>query len=88
MVPIDCCYVGSHNSAFLQQIVFAVDLHSRSFLQLPRPAGVDFRASCFCHKKQSIWAMYVLFACRYSVSIMINVQLVGKYFPWSSPTDL
>ncbi|CAL1410245.1 unnamed protein product [Linum trigynum] len=73
MVPIDCCYVGSHNSAFLQQAsyitggvyvkpqhleglyqylatVFAVDLHSRSFLQLPRPAGVDFRASCFCHK--------------------------------------
>ncbi|CAN1134551.1 General transcription and DNA repair factor IIH subunit TFB4 [Linum perenne] len=30
--------------------VFAVDLHSRDFLQLPRPAGVDFRASCFCHK--------------------------------------
>ncbi|CAN1134549.1 General transcription and DNA repair factor IIH subunit TFB4 [Linum perenne] len=73
MVPIDCCYVGSHNSAFLQQAsyitggvyvkpqhldglfqylvtVFAVDLHSRDFLQLPRPAGVDFRASCFCHK--------------------------------------
>ncbi|KAK6787722.1 hypothetical protein RDI58_016247 [Solanum bulbocastanum] len=31
-------------------IVFATDLHSRSFLQLPRPVGVDFRASCFCHK--------------------------------------
>ncbi|XP_042408191.1 general transcription and DNA repair factor IIH subunit TFB4-like isoform X1 [Zingiber officinale] len=31
--------------------VFATDLQSRSFLQLPRPAGVDFRASCFCHKK-------------------------------------
>ncbi|KAG8660457.1 hypothetical protein MANES_02G162200v8 [Manihot esculenta] len=73
MVPIDSCYVGAHNSAFLQQAsyitggvyvkpqhldglfqylvtVFATDLHSRSFLQLPRPAGVDFRASCFCHK--------------------------------------
>ncbi|WCJ44630.1 General transcription factor IIH subunit 3 [Euphorbia peplus] len=73
MVPIDSCYVGSHNSAFLQQAsyitggvyvkpqhldglfqylvtVFATDLHSRGFLQLPRPAGVDFRASCFCHK--------------------------------------
>ncbi|XP_015583168.1 general transcription and DNA repair factor IIH subunit TFB4 isoform X2 [Ricinus communis] len=73
MVPIDSCYVGGHNSAFLQQAsyitggvyvkpqhldglfqylvtVFATDLHSRSFLQLPRPAGVDFRASCFCHK--------------------------------------
>ncbi|GMH17405.1 hypothetical protein Nepgr_019246 [Nepenthes gracilis] len=30
--------------------VFATDLHSRNFLQLPKPAGVDFRASCFCHK--------------------------------------
>ncbi|KAL4569153.1 hypothetical protein LXL04_024784 [Taraxacum kok-saghyz] len=30
--------------------VFAADLHSRSFLQLPKPVGVDFRASCFCHK--------------------------------------
>ncbi|GFP79933.1 general transcription factor iih subunit 3 [Phtheirospermum japonicum] len=25
--------------------VFATDLHSRAFLQLPKPAGVDFRAS-------------------------------------------
>lgn len=32
-------------------VVFATDLHSRRFLQLPRPMGVDFRASCFCHKK-------------------------------------
>ncbi|MQM02060.1 hypothetical protein Taro_034824 [Colocasia esculenta] len=32
-------------------MVFATDLQSRSFLQLPKPAGVDFRASCFCHKK-------------------------------------
>ncbi|KAK9167611.1 hypothetical protein Scep_002802 [Stephania cephalantha] len=31
--------------------IFATDLHSRSFLQLPKPVGVDFRASCFCHKK-------------------------------------
>ncbi|KAJ4788315.1 Basal transcription factor complex subunit-related family protein [Rhynchospora pubera] len=31
--------------------VFATDLHSRNFLRLPKPAGVDFRASCFCHKK-------------------------------------
>ncbi|XP_072982270.1 general transcription and DNA repair factor IIH subunit TFB4 [Typha latifolia] len=31
--------------------VFATDLHSRSFLRLPKPVGVDFRASCFCHKK-------------------------------------
>ncbi|GAV84124.1 Tfb4 domain-containing protein [Cephalotus follicularis] len=73
MVPIDSCYIGEHNSAFLQQAsyitngvyskpqhldglfqylltIFATDLHSRSFLQLPKPVGVDFRASCFCHK--------------------------------------
>ncbi|XP_062146778.1 general transcription and DNA repair factor IIH subunit TFB4 isoform X2 [Alnus glutinosa] len=31
--------------------VFATDLHSRTFLQLPKSVGVDFRASCFCHKK-------------------------------------
>ncbi|KAL5729539.1 RNA polymerase II transcription factor B subunit 4 [Ranunculus cassubicifolius] len=31
--------------------VFATDLHSRTVLELPKPAGVDFRASCFCHKK-------------------------------------
>ncbi|KAF3336115.1 general transcription factor IIH subunit 3 isoform X3 [Carex littledalei] len=31
--------------------VFATDLHSRNFLRLPKPVGVDFRASCFCHKK-------------------------------------
>ncbi|XP_020578485.1 RNA polymerase II transcription factor B subunit 4 isoform X2 [Phalaenopsis equestris] len=31
--------------------VFAADLQSRCFLQLPKPTGVDFRASCFCHKK-------------------------------------
>ncbi|GAB4844897.1 RNA polymerase II transcription factor B subunit 4 [Ancistrocladus abbreviatus] len=30
--------------------VFTTDLHSRNFIQLPKPAGVDFRASCFCHK--------------------------------------
>ncbi|VVA91759.1 unnamed protein product [Arabis nemorensis] len=74
MVPIDSCYIGAQNSAFLQQAsyitggvhhtpkqldglfqylttIFATDLHSRSFVQLPKPVGVDFRASCFCHKK-------------------------------------
>ncbi|XP_059631839.1 general transcription and DNA repair factor IIH subunit TFB4 [Cornus florida] len=73
MVPIDSCFIGTHNSAFLQQAsyitkgvyfkppqldglfqylstVFATDLHSRSFLQHPKTTGVDFRASCFCHK--------------------------------------
>ncbi|XVF39358.1 hypothetical protein PTKIN_Ptkin01aG0028400 [Pterospermum kingtungense] len=72
-VPIDSCYMGAQNSAFLQQAsyitggvhhkpqnldglfqylmtIFAADLHSRNFLHLPKPTGVDFRASCFCHK--------------------------------------
>ncbi|CAO2145226.1 unnamed protein product [Urochloa humidicola] len=31
--------------------VFATDLHSRTFLRLPKTLGVDFHASCFCHKK-------------------------------------
>ncbi|EPS74318.1 hypothetical protein M569_00443, partial [Genlisea aurea] len=31
--------------------IFGTDLHSRAVLQLPRTAGVDFRASCFCHKE-------------------------------------
>lgn len=30
---------------FHMQTVFATDLHSRAFLQLPKSAGVDFRAS-------------------------------------------
>ncbi|KAG6655528.1 general transcription and DNA repair factor IIH subunit TFB4 isoform X1 [Carya illinoinensis] len=74
MVPIDSCFMGSNNSAFLQQAsyitggvyqkpqqldglfqylstVFATDLHSRTFLRLPKSVGVDFRASCFCHKR-------------------------------------
>ncbi|KAK4802225.1 hypothetical protein SAY86_000428 [Trapa natans] len=74
MVPIDSCYVGAQNSAFLQQAsyitggvylkpqlldglfqylstVYATDLYSRGALQLPKSVGVDFRASCFCHKR-------------------------------------
>ncbi|KAL1214314.1 General transcription and DNA repair factor IIH subunit TFB4 [Cardamine amara subsp. amara] len=74
MVPIDSCYIGIQNSAFLQQAsyitggvhhtpkqldglfqylttIYATDLHSRGFVQLHKPVGVDFRASCFCHKK-------------------------------------
>ncbi|CAA7032455.1 unnamed protein product [Microthlaspi erraticum] len=74
MVPIDSCYIGTQNSAFLQQAsyitggvhhspkqldglfqylttIFATDLYTRGFVQLPKPVGVDFRASCFCHKK-------------------------------------
>ncbi|KAJ7959126.1 putative General transcription factor IIH subunit [Quillaja saponaria] len=85
MVPIDSCYVGSNNSAFLQQAsyitggvyykppqldgifqyfstIFATDLHSRTFLRLPKSVGVDFRASCFCHK-QTIDMGYICSVC-------------------------
>ncbi|XP_058787653.1 general transcription and DNA repair factor IIH subunit TFB4-like isoform X1 [Vicia villosa] len=84
-VPVDSCYIGSSNSAFLQQAsyitggiyykppqldglfqylsaVFATDLHSRAFLRLPKSLGVDFRASCFCHKK-TIDTGYVCSVC-------------------------
>lgn len=30
--------------------LFATDLHSRRFIHLHKSVGVDFRASCFCHK--------------------------------------
>lgn len=31
--------------------VFVVDTFSRKFIEIPRSSGVDFRASCFCHKR-------------------------------------
>ena len=40
-------------AALLQYLlsVFAADGASRGALALPQPRGVDFRASCFCHKR-------------------------------------
>lgn len=39
--------------ALLQYLltVFSADTHTRTFMQMPKLTGVDFRASCFCHKK-------------------------------------
>ena len=53
--------------AFLQYLlsVFATDLLSRTQLRLPQPRGVDFRASCFCHKR----AVDVGFVCSVCLSI-------------------
>ena len=34
----------------LPQTIYCPDSSSRSHLQLPQPLGVDFRASCFCHR--------------------------------------
>ncbi|EFN53393.1 hypothetical protein CHLNCDRAFT_13819, partial [Chlorella variabilis] len=42
--------------------VFAVDAATRQFLRMPGTAHVDFRASCFCHKRQ-IDLGYVCSAC-------------------------
>eukprot|EP00898_Chlorokybus_atmophyticus_P006093 jgi/Chlat1/6485/Chrsp45S05978 len=40
-------------AALLQYLmtIFGADAFSRQFLQLPKPTGVDFCASCFCHKR-------------------------------------
>ncbi|CAI5992999.1 unnamed protein product [Closterium sp. NIES-65] len=40
-------------NALLQDLllVFGVDQFSRDFITLPQPSAVDFRASCFCHKR-------------------------------------
>lgn len=43
----------------------SVDLHSRKFLKLPATRGVDFRASCFCHKRP--------IACGYVCSVCLSV---------------
>ncbi|KAG6555997.1 hypothetical protein Mapa_001937 [Marchantia paleacea] len=51
-------------------MVFATDLYSRKFLQLPRASGVDFRASCFCHKK----SIDMGFVCSVCLSIFCKGQ--------------
>ncbi|KAK3152047.1 hypothetical protein QOZ80_2BG0153600 [Eleusine coracana subsp. coracana] len=51
-------------------IVFATDLHSRTFLRLPKTLGVDFRASCFCHKK----TIDMGFVCSVCLSIFCKNQ--------------
>ncbi|GJN18884.1 hypothetical protein PR202_gb06094 [Eleusine coracana subsp. coracana] len=50
--------------------VFATDLHSRTFLRLPKTLGVDFRASCFCHKK----TIDMGFVCSVCLSIFCKNQ--------------
>ncbi|KAL6579827.1 RNA polymerase II transcription factor B subunit 4 [Orobanche minor] len=39
--------------------VFATDLHSRAVLQLPKPAGVDFRASVFLPQKHNRYGLHM-----------------------------
>lgn len=42
----------SHRAVLLQYLLhtFCADTHTRTMLQLQKGVGVDFRASCFCHK--------------------------------------
>jgi transcription initiation factor TFIIH subunit 3 len=63
----------NHPSAFGEYLltVFAADAASRQYLRLPRPSGVDFRASCFCHKRPTALG----FVC--SVCLSIYCEQVG-----------
>lgn len=49
---ITCAFLGCPTRPCLPQSVFAVDAATRQFLRMPGTAHVDFRASCFCHKRQ------------------------------------
>ncbi|KAF6152929.1 hypothetical protein GIB67_039636 [Kingdonia uniflora] len=82
--------------------IFATDLMSRSFLQLPKPIGVDFRASvdvllaaqggclevsgAFVIKRQLTWPTSVQFVCLFSANMKRNVRLVGHAFKAESNT--
>mmetsp|Transcript_12593 Transcript_12593/g.27207 ORF Transcript_12593/g.27207 Transcript_12593/m.27207 type:complete len:291 (-) Transcript_12593:552-1424(-) len=54
----------SHRGAALQYLLqtLSADTHTRSMLAVHQPLGVDFRASCFCHK-QTIDMGYVCSVC-------------------------
>jgi transcription initiation factor TFIIH subunit 3 len=58
-------------AALLQYLlsVFAADAGSRRSLALPQPRGVDFRASCFCHKR----ALDVGYVCSVCLSIFCSL---------------
>jgi transcription initiation factor TFIIH subunit 3 len=52
----------------MRQSVFAVDAATRKFLRLPGTARVDFRASCFCHKRQIDLGWAALLCIRNSIA--------------------
>jgi hypothetical protein len=60
---------------------FTADAPSREYLRLPEASGVDFRASCFCHKKPTA----IGFVCSVCLSIFCgNVpacSTCGTNFP-------
>ena len=47
------------------QSAIACDPFSRQYLRLPKPSQVDFRASCFCHKR----SIDIGFVCSVCLSI-------------------
>ncbi|KAK9841654.1 hypothetical protein WJX74_009570 [Apatococcus lobatus] len=51
--------------------IFASSIHMRTFLRSPEQAGVDFRASCFCHKN----LIDLGFVCSVCLSIFCQHQL-------------
>ncbi|ABO93759.1 predicted protein [Ostreococcus lucimarinus CCE9901] len=57
----------THGAGLLQYLLStaALDMRSRSHLKLPAARGVDFRASCFCHKRP----VSVGFVCSVCLSI-------------------
>lgn len=56
---LDVCVMAPERAADRSQTVFCGDTHSRGFLDLPQATGVDFRASCFCHKVLPPASMHV-----------------------------
>ena len=59
-------------TAFLQYLlsVYAADARSRKALRAPAAKGVDFRATCFCHKR----ALSIGFVCSVCLSIFCAQQ--------------
>lgn len=45
------------------QTVYSGDGFSRGFLELPQQVGVDFRASCFCHRVSAYASSHLDAAC-------------------------
>lgn len=73
--------------ALLQYLlsIFSADTHSRKFLQLPNQRGIDFHASCFCHKRQ----VDAGFVCSVCLSIFCDERMhcptCGADFTGSRP---
>lgn len=65
--------------------VFAVDRFSRQFMELPQSSGVDFRASCFCHKN----TIDIGFVCSVCLSIFcqscVECSTCGTAFSVAKP---